>query len=259
MARLLAIAGVSIATLLSACVSAPPGKDYSAIRTANPRSILVVPVVNHSTESQAGDLFLTTLPVLLSERGYYVFPTNLSKKLIQDDGLDDPQLVHGAPTPKLASLFGADSVLYVEILEWKATYAVISSGTQVKFLYTLKDGRTNNLLWQEERTANYSAQSSSGNIFADMIVAAISAAVTNARSDYTPVAMMANAVAISVDGQGLPYGPYSPLSTTNEVKFAASGSGIITNSELSAISFPVTGKSLATKQAPEPPKPEKTK
>lgn len=255
MKKSLTLLAATSTLFLAACTTTGPvGKDFTAFQAARPRSILVVPVINHSNETEAADLFLTTLPVLLGERGYYVFPVNMSKKLIESDGLSDPSLVHGAATPKIAGLFGSDAVLYVEVLEWKATYAVVSSGIKVKFLYTLKDGRSNGLLWQEERTAEYSKTANSGNIFADMIAAAVTAALDNGRSDYTPVANLANAVALTVDGQGLPYGPYSPLATQNEVKFAASGSGIVSNSTLSAIAFPVDGKSLASKQIAETPK-----
>jgi hypothetical protein len=244
---LLSIAGGLL--LMGCATTPPPGKDFTAFEAARPRSILIAPVVNHSTETEAADLFLTTLPILLGERGYYVFPTHMSKRLMEDDGLADPMLVHGTASPQVAGLFGADAVLYVEVLEWKSTYAVVSSGIEVKFLYTLKDGRTNNLLWQEERQAVYSQTPNSGNIFADIIATAVVAALNNARSDYTPVAMVANQAAITIDGQGLPYGPYSPLATQNEVKFPSSGSGVLSNSTISAISYPVEGKSFAGKQA----------
>ena len=246
------IFAISCSTLLAACATtAPPAKDFTAFEAARPRSILLAPVVNHSNETEAADLFLTTLPIFLGERGYYVFPTYMSKRLMEDDGLSDPMLVHGTASPQIASLFGADAVLYVEILEWKTTYAVVSSGIQVKFLYTLKDGRTNDLLWQEERDAFYSKTPNSGNIFADIVATAITAALDNARSDYTPVAMVANSVALTVDGQGLPYGPYSPHAIHNEVKFPSNGSGVLSNSTFSAISHPVEGKVLASKQAAE--------
>ena len=74
---------------------------------AKPRSILVVPVVNNSVDVTAGDYFLSTVPVPLAERGYYVFPVNLVKRLLEDDGLADASLVHGAQTDCLAALFGA--------------------------------------------------------------------------------------------------------------------------------------------------------
>jgi hypothetical protein len=248
----LGVLATASAIFLSACTTTgPKSKDFTVFQASNPRSILVVPVINHTNETEAADLFLTTLPVLLGERGYYVFPVNMSKKLIESDGLADASLVHGTSTPRIAALFGADSVLYVEVLEWKTTYAVVASGIQVKFLYTLKDGRNNNLLWQEERMAQYSTSVSSGNILVDIVATAVKAAIDNGRSDYTPVADMANTVALTVDGQGIPYGPYSPLSIQNAVKFSATGTGVVSNSTLSAISFPIEGKSLAKKQVAE--------
>src|SRR5687767_9914919 len=96
---------VAITTVLGACATAPASKDYTAFMTAKPRSILIVPVINHSSEVEAADLFLTTLAVPLAERGYYVFPTNMTKKLMETDGLSDPQLVHSTDTRRLGALF----------------------------------------------------------------------------------------------------------------------------------------------------------
>ena len=142
---------VVIAAMLSACASTPNSKDFTTFIAADPHSILIVPVINHSAEVEAADLFLTTLPVPLSEKGYYVFPTNMVKKVMEEDGLADPMLVHTADTTRLAELFGADSVLYVEILEWTNRYSVVAAGVEVHFIYTIKDGRDGKLLWQDEQ------------------------------------------------------------------------------------------------------------
>lgn len=225
------------ATILAACAAGPVPKDYSAFRAASPHSILIVPVINHSAETEAADLFLTTLAVPLAERGYYVFPTNMTKKLIQNDGLSDPQLVHQAPTQQVARLFNADSVLYVEILDWKSKFAITAANIEVKFLYTVKDGKTNTLLWQDGQSFVYSQGGNSGNIFANIIAAAIISAVDNTRSDYTPVAMGANVAALLTPGQGLPYGPYSPLGEANRKAFPSLGNGHVSNAKTVAVSY----------------------
>lgn len=241
------LAVVVLATILvSACATAPVSKDYSAIAAAKPRSILLVPVINHSAEVEAADLFLTTLAVPLAERGYYVFPTNLTKKLMETDGLSDPQLVHSAETQRVAGLFGADAVLYVEILDWKSKYVLTASNIEVKFLYTLKDGRTGNLLWQDERGMVYSTSANSGNIFADMIANAVKSVIDNARADYTPVAVQANALALFTAGQGLPFGPYSPLQSTNGTAFPSGGSGKVSNAVTQAVAYPVDPATIST-------------
>jgi hypothetical protein len=200
-----------------------------------------VPVINHSVDTKAADFFLTTLPIPLAERGYYVFPINASKKLIEGDGLADPNLIHSAPTPRVASLFGADAVLYVEIVEWRAVYAVLSSHVVVHFVYTLKDGQNNHLLWQDEQTLSLQTSAGSGNIIADVVIAAIQSTVDKLSGDYTRVAVMANAAALLVDKQGIPFGPYSPLMGQNHSKFPEIGTGRVSNAKLAAISYPVDG------------------
>lgn len=230
----------ALTTILAACASGPAPKDYTAFMAAKPRSILIVPVINHSSEVEAADLFLTTLAVPLAERGYYVFPTNMTKKLMESDGLSDPQLVHSADTRRIGELFNADAVLYVEVLDWKSKYVITAANIETKFLYTLKDGRTGQLLWQDERAFVYSSSANSGNIFADLIANAIKAAIDNTRSDYTPVAVGANALAILTEGQGLPFGPYSPAQATNEKLFPTLGTGNLSNATTIAVSYPTS-------------------
>ncbi|HPF45490.1 MAG: DUF799 family lipoprotein [Alphaproteobacteria bacterium] len=226
------------AIILSACATAPESKDFTTFISADPHSILIVPVINHSEEVEAADLFLTTLPVPLSEKGYYVFPTNMVKKIMEEDGLGDPLLVHSADTTRLADLFGADSIIYVEILEWTNKYNVLSAGVQVHFLYTIKDGHDGKLLWQDEQNLIVDkSQGGSGNIFADLIATAIVAASDSLSSDYTYVANSANANAIYAPGQGIPAGPYSALYKSDTKQFPASGTGRISDASVLATSY----------------------
>lgn len=231
----------AFALSLSACASnnKKGAFDYTRYNTAAPRSVLVVPVINHTNEAQAADLFLTTLSVPLAERGYYVFPTNMAKKLIENDGLSDPGLVHSTDTTKIAALFGADSVLYVEILDWKSNWVVTASKIKVKFLYTLKDGKSGNLIWQREQEGEYKYSISTGNFLADMIVNAVKAAADGGRADYTPVAAEANLMALTPAGIGVPFGPYSPKKNSNEKLFPSTGSGRISNAETVAVSHAI--------------------
>lgn len=227
-----------MALFTAACVGTPAYKDYSAFRNADPHSILIVPVINHSEEAEAADLFLTTVAVPLAERGYYVFPTNMVKDMMENDGLADPHLVHSADTTRLAELFGADSVVYIEILDWTSKYNVIGAGVNVHFLYTIKDGKAGNLLWQDEQQFYYDKSSNSGNLLVNLVANAITAAVDNARADYTPVAHAANAQALLLDGRGIPNGPYSGNYNKDNDKFAATGTGRITDATAIAVSYP---------------------
>jgi hypothetical protein len=106
-------------------------KDYSKFRDEDPESILIVPVVNRSADVDAPDYFLSTATLPIAERGYYVFPVNLVKRLLEDDGLSDANIVHSADPTRLRELFGADAILYISIERWDARYAVLSTTVTV--------------------------------------------------------------------------------------------------------------------------------
>jgi hypothetical protein len=212
MTRKASIATVALA-LLAGCATAPPKKDYAKLVAADPRSILVVPVVNKSVDVDAPEYFLSTLPVPVGERGYYVFPVNLVKRLLEDDGLSDASLVHSADPMRLANLFGADAVLYVSIERWDAKYVVISTQVTVELEYALKDGKTGETLWTDKQTTVYSSDSGGGgggSLLGSLVAAVVSAAVTKAAPNYMPLARQANAQAMAFPGPGFPAGPYLP-------------------------------------------------
>jgi hypothetical protein len=205
---LLPLAGFLVLSL--GCAAAPPKKDYTAFRAANPRSILVVPVVNNTNNVEAPGLFLSTLPVPIAERGYYVFPVNMVRRVLEDEGLSDANLVHAADTARLCNLFGADSVLYVSIEAWTAQYLVITTQVTVEFDYVMKDGKTGDTIWKEHKKVVYAPQQQSGGSpLAALVAAAVQAAVTKAAPNYMPLARQANAEVINTPGVGLPAGPHS--------------------------------------------------
>lgn len=201
------------AALFPGCAGAPPKKDYTAFRSAELRSVLILPVVNRSVDVHAPDYFLSTLAIPVAERGYYVFPVDMVKHLLEDDGLADPDLVHGADPAKLCSLFGSDSVLYVSIERWDARYLVLTTQVTVDFDYKLKDCRTGDVLWAERKAMVYSPQQnqSGGSPVAALVSMAVSAAITKAAPNYMPMAHQVNAGVFAYpNGPGLPAGPYLP-------------------------------------------------
>lgn len=197
-------------TLLAGCVASPEKKDYTQFRSENPRSILVVPVVNNTVNVDAPDYFLSTISFPIAERGYYIFPINLVKRVMEEEGLSNANMVHAADPTRLGELYGADSILYISIENWETTYAVLASTTTVSFEYILKSGITGEELWREKSTVQYTPQSnSSGNALADLLSMVISAAVQKAAPNYMPLARQANGNAVNTAGRGLPAGPYS--------------------------------------------------
>lgn len=202
------LAAVFAGALLSACQPAPPPpRDYTALSNERPRSILVVPVVNKSTAVNAPDGLLVTLPVPIAERGFYVFPTHLVRRTMEDDGLGDADLVLRSDPIKLAGIFGADAVLYAVIEEWNSQYIVLATNTTVAIAYTLKSGKTGETLWSSTQRRTYSVGPQGGGL-GGLIAGAVAAAIERAAPNYMPLARTTSNQAIMVDGQGIPLGPY---------------------------------------------------
>jgi len=211
--------GLSI-FILSGCAVQPVHKDYTQLRTEKPRSILVVPAVNRSVEVNAPDYFLSTISKPLAERGYYVFPVHLVKRLMEDDGLGDADMVHANEPQRLGKMFGTDAIMYISIERWDAQYIVFSTTVTVELKYVLKSATSGNTLWENSQKVVYQPQNNnSGGGLAGLIAQAVAAAIAKAAPNYVPLAQQANARAIYTKGQGLPAGPYDALYQKDQTDF----------------------------------------
>jgi hypothetical protein len=197
--------------LLAACAPKPQVLPrYGADVGTPPRSILVIPVVNTSTEVEAADAFLDTLAIPLAERGYYVFPTNMVKRTMEDDGMGDSDMVHAADTQRLAAIFGADAVLYAKITDWNSRYIVLAASTSVAIQYDLRLGSTGQTIWRQNTNFTHTVgpQNSGGGIIGAIVAGAVAAAIERAAPSYLPLASLANAQAMLSNQSKLPVGPY---------------------------------------------------
>jgi hypothetical protein len=210
MTRITSLAAASAACLtLGACVTAPAGYDYAALKAEGPHSIVVVPALNNTADVSAPDWFLSTISQPFANRGYYVFPANMVRGMLNDSGLADAGLVHHADARRLEPLFGCDAVLFIDINKWNAKYVVLSTTVEVAFTYELRSCKTNAVLWKNAQEFQYRPQgSSSGNLLASLIADAIIAAIEKGHPNYMPLARQANLAAAATPGQGLPDGPY---------------------------------------------------
>ncbi|MDO8958988.1 MAG: DUF799 family lipoprotein [Rhodocyclaceae bacterium] len=197
------------ALFLSGCVAQPVKKDMSAFQAAAPRSILVVPVVNKSLDVDAPNYVLAALPVPVAEKGYYVFPVNTTKYVLEQEGFYEGERVHEQPPEVLARLFDADAILYVTITRWDAQYVLISTTVTVAFEYRLvsRDGTE---IWRERMQMQYTPQNnnSGGPPIAQLIGALVNAAIARAAPNYMPLTQQANRQVFMFGPNALPDGPY---------------------------------------------------
>ena len=195
---------------LTGCVTQPAKKDMSAFTAAAPRSILVVPVVNKSLDVDAPNYVLSTLPVPIAEKGYYVFPVNTTKVVLEQEGFYEGERIHEQPASTLAKLFGSDAVLYVTINRWDAQFALITTTVTVDFTYRLVS-KNDVEIWEERKQMRYQPDNSNNNAatpLAAVLSAVISAAMTRAAPNYMPLTRQANQQVFILGTNPLPDGPY---------------------------------------------------
>lgn len=203
------LAALLVVASLAGCVTPPERPDFTAFQTAAPRSILVVPAVNNSLDVDAPDYLLTTLPKPLAEKGYYVFPVNTTKFVLQQEGFYEGEQIHQQPPELLAELFGADAVLFVTIERWDAQYAVLATTVTVAFDYRMV-ARDGSEIWTTRQTMVYSPQNNNtGSPLGNLIAAAVTAAITRAAPDYLPLTRQANEAALVSGYAAIPDGPYA--------------------------------------------------
>ena len=200
-----AFACLSLLAGLGGCVTPPPPYDFTDFNRAPPRSILIIPVANRSLDVDASNYVLSTLTVPLAELGYYVFPVNTVKIVLEQEGLYEPEQVRKLEPARLASMFGADAVLFITINRWDAQYVVISTTVTVEMDY-LMTGRDGGVIWKTTKRMQYSPQQQQNQGLIGMLV---NAAMARAAPNYMPMARQANTLVFVVDTTRLPPGPYA--------------------------------------------------
>lgn len=201
------------AIMLTGCASAPPGYDYSAFRSANPQSVLVLPPVNNSVEVVAPYSLMSQVTGPIAESGYYVFPVTLVEQTFRSNGLTEATDIHAVPFEKVREIFGADTALYMTIEEYGTSYVVVSSETVVSVSATLVDLRSGAVLWQHKAKA--SSAENRGNSGGGLVGMLIEAAVNQILESITDkgfdiAAMSTNRLLFAESHNGLLYGPRSP-------------------------------------------------
>lgn len=212
--RSLKLYALAVATIiLTGCVSAPPAHDYSAFRSADPRSVLVLPPINNSVEVIAPYSLMSQVAAPIAESGYYVFPVTLVNQTFQHNGLTEAADIHAVPFGKLHEIFGADTGLYMTIEEYGTSYVVLSSETVVTVSATLVDLRSGNVLWQSKARAS-SAETrgnSGGGLIGMLVEAAVNQILETVTDRGFDIAAISSSRLISSESyNGFLYGPRSP-------------------------------------------------
>lgn len=198
--------------ILSGCAGQKKSFDYSAFRESNPRSIVILPPLNHSPDVRATYSFYTTVTMPVAEAGYYVFPIALVDQTFKENGLPTPGEMHQASLNKLREVFGADAALYITITQYGSVYSVIDSSVIVSANADLIDLKTGKLLWTGTATASSSEgeNKGGGSITGILINAIVKQILGNIGDQGRSIASVTSNRLFSLSENGILPGPRSP-------------------------------------------------
>lgn len=200
---------------LSACQSVPKGdtRDLSNFKAHMPRSILVLPPVNDSTDVRASNSFWSTVTLPIAEAGYYVVPVTLVNQTFRENGVDNPADSHQISAAKLQEIFGAQAALYIRVKEYGSKYQLVQTTTTVEAEARLVDLATGQEIWSgKERQALGNDYSQAGIL--GSLVGAVIDQISNHLTDsgHHVSAVVSNQLFTPQEqaSKGLLHGPRSP-------------------------------------------------
>lgn len=209
----LTVGAMLLSLLALAGCATPQSYDYSAFRASKPRSILVLPPQNHTTDIKATNGLYAQVTMPLAESGYYVYPVAVVSETFRQNGVQQPAEIQALPAKKLQQIFGADAALYIDIKQYGTTYLVLSSDTRVTASAKLVDLRSGKLLWEGQATASSQEQEGSGGGgLVGMLVQAVVSQIANTIADasYDIAGIASNRLLSAGTPNGILYGPRSP-------------------------------------------------
>ncbi|MGB8663819.1 MAG: DUF799 domain-containing protein [Serratia inhibens] len=213
MKRALGLFSVIATLLLTGCAKQAP-YDYAAFHESKPKSILVLPPVNHSPDVKASHSVLSTTTLPLAEAGYYVFPVAVVEETFQQNGLTNANDIRAVSIQKLHGIFGADAVLYLDVTQYGTSYMVINSETRVAVNAKLVDLRSGKQLWagMASASSNENSNNSNGGLLGMVISAAVAQIVDTISDKGFDIGAIANTRLLSATGGNgaILYGPRSP-------------------------------------------------
>ncbi len=211
MNRISTLVFVAFAFVLSGCAE-PVKTDYTAFKASKPKSILVLLPKNQTPEVEAAHSFLSQVTYPLAEAGYYVFPVAVVEETFKQNGLSTGSDIQAVSPSKLREIFGADSVLYLDVTQYGTSYQVIASETRVSASAKLVDLRNGALLWSGHASASSAEGDTASNGLVGMLVSAVVTQIVDTIADKShEIAGVASVRLLSAGhANGILYGPRSP-------------------------------------------------
>ncbi len=192
--------------LFAGCATKP--YDYSKFRSHRPKSILVLPPLNQSTDIKGTYSCLSSITEPLAEHGYYVFPVSVIDEMMKENGLPTAGEMHQASLKKIREVVNPDAVMYITLERYGSKFQVVDSNSTVTASARLVHTKTGELLWAGKTSASQSANAGSQQGILGMIVTAAVAQAVNSSVDRShAICRDVNRKMISTQNHGLLLGP----------------------------------------------------
>ncbi len=206
---------VIMVLLCGGCATVP--YDYSNFKKYNPRSILVIPPNNRSTDVKASYSCLSTVSKPIAEMGYYVFPVAVIDEMFRQNGMPTPGEMNQVPLKKIAEIINPDAVMYMSVEEYGSKFQIINNETRVALSAKLVHTKTGTKLWDgkaEHAIAN--SNNSNGGFWGAVAVAMVDQVIDNSFDRARGVCEQANSILFTSKNTGLLPGPYYKGERTSE-------------------------------------------
>lgn len=201
---LLLLAGILV--FLSCTPRMTKIEAFPEMYSEDPLTVIVLPPYNQSTAAEAKDYYTTTISEPLANAGFYVYSVEVIHDILKQEGLYDIESYDSIPLDKFNEYFGADAVLFIDILEWNTSYRIVSGSVTVSVDFKLVSTKTKEILWSYRGKIKVDTSGDSGNAkgLAGLIAIVATTAIKTATTDYVPQAKKLNIKAL----KSIPFGKY---------------------------------------------------
>ncbi len=209
---------ISVALLLVSCSKSnypaiTQSAFYPEMYNTRPLTLLIMPVINRTTNPINEDFVISANAQMLSERGYYVIPSSIIHNIMAQDSLECFPDIDPAPCHVFHDRFGIDALMFIAVKNWQRDFG--SSALYEEFEYSLVSSSTGKELWYydifvaKSREVQAPESSEGNNIMVDLCCgifgSLFASAVATALTSYNLTAEQACEISLKY----LPAGKYN--------------------------------------------------
>lgn len=206
MTRLVFIISSLFILLLTGCANVSNITEDKVMIDDKSKSILILPLVNDSTEVAASNIVPIYTNYYIAEAGYYVYSPLLIKTILEQEGIYEANDIKIEDMAHYAELFNVDNIVVAKINKWGSTYTLLDAVTYGEVHFKVYD-KTGALVLEDTISSSYSPNSSSNSDSLSYLVASIiSATVERAAPSYEFIGHNLN---LRFVGSNFKVGPYA--------------------------------------------------